>query len=325
MESIEKLKEKVDNDPASTLFVPLAEEYRKAGRIGKAIEVLKDGIERQPEYMSARVALGKIYVDKKMTADAKTEFEKVTEAIPGNLFAQRKLADIYSELGEKENAVARYETVLSLNPLDEEAQAILEELRGGKPASPAKAAAVEPEKVSLPKVPPPEVQALRGWYGKEEVAEAQKTLGEEEVSGEPGEPVDEAKVEEMESTLKALSGFEEEAVEAEEAGAQAGAAVAETGGAGDSAVAETAEAGVGKAPDFSEADACIHKEDYIRAMEIYNAQLAVNPDNAVTLQRVQELRALLKLLGRESEIFESGLNSFLNAIKAGRDEFFRSS
>jgi len=129
-EEIEKLKERLAKDPSSKLFVPLAEEYRKAGMFDEAIEVLKSGLESQPSYMSARVSLGKIYLEKNMIEEAKEEFEQVTKAIPDNLFAHKKLAEIYKELGDPIKAVQRYELVIKLNPLDEDAKINLESLSG---------------------------------------------------------------------------------------------------------------------------------------------------------------------------------------------------
>lgn len=64
-DEIEKLKEKVEKDPLSKLFVPLAEEYRKIGMLDEAVSVLLKGLENQPNYMTARVALGKIYLEKR--------------------------------------------------------------------------------------------------------------------------------------------------------------------------------------------------------------------------------------------------------------------
>jgi len=130
LEEIEKLKERLAKDPSSKLFVPLAEEYRKAGMFDEAIEVLKNGLESQPSYMSARVSLGKIYLEKDMIEEAMAEFEQVTKAIPDNLFAHKKLAEIYKELGDPIKAVQRYELVLKLNPLDEDAKINLESLSG---------------------------------------------------------------------------------------------------------------------------------------------------------------------------------------------------
>ena len=99
LEDIDKLKEKVKKDPNSKLFVPLAEEYRKTGMLDEAISVLMAGITSQPGYTSARVSLGKIYLEKKMAPAAKEEFEKVISAIPDNLFAHKKLAEIYRDSG----------------------------------------------------------------------------------------------------------------------------------------------------------------------------------------------------------------------------------
>src|SRR4030042_4288206 len=118
-EDIERLREKVDKDPNSKLFIPLAEEYKKAGMYDEAIDVVIRGIERQPGYMSARVSLGKIYIEREMLKEAKAEFEKVISAIPDNLYAHKKLAEIYRDIGEKERAVKEFKTVLKLNPMDE--------------------------------------------------------------------------------------------------------------------------------------------------------------------------------------------------------------
>ncbi|HKZ57404.1 MAG TPA: hypothetical protein VJ024_06855, partial [Thermodesulfovibrionales bacterium] len=77
LNELERLKERVDKDPSSKLFVPLAEEYKKAGMFEEAVDVLMKGLERHPNYMSARVSLGKIYIEKEMLNEAGQEFEKV--------------------------------------------------------------------------------------------------------------------------------------------------------------------------------------------------------------------------------------------------------
>src|SRR5512135_2069932 len=100
LKDIAKLKERVDKDPNSKLFVPLAEEYRKEGMLDEAIGVLLSGIEKQPGYMSARVSLGKIYLEKEMLPEALSEFEQVIKSIPDNLYAHKKLAEIYRATGQ---------------------------------------------------------------------------------------------------------------------------------------------------------------------------------------------------------------------------------
>jgi len=142
---IDKLKEKVEKDPNSKLFVPLAEEYRKEGMLDEAITVLLKGIERQPSYMSARVSLGKMYMEKGMPTEARAEFESVIKSIPDNLYAHKKLAEIYRDSGDRETAVREYRTILKLNSMDEDA---LENLRRIEAAgSQASGQAVTPEAV----------------------------------------------------------------------------------------------------------------------------------------------------------------------------------
>jgi tetratricopeptide (TPR) repeat protein len=128
MDNIQKLREKVDRDPKSTVFVRLADELKRAGRVDEAVEVLKTGIENQPGYMSARVALGKIFMEKEMADEAKAEFMQVVEAVPDNLFARKKLAEIYRSEGDVELALEHYKQYLSMSPQDEEVQAICAEL-----------------------------------------------------------------------------------------------------------------------------------------------------------------------------------------------------
>ncbi len=140
LEDIENLKERLTKNPDSKLFVPLAEEYRKAEMFDEAIDVLKQGLELQPSYMSARVALGKIYIEKEMLEEARSEFEEVIKTIPDNLFAHKKLAEIYKDLGDPISALKQYETVIGLNPLDDEAQISMEAIADAAEA--AKAAKV---------------------------------------------------------------------------------------------------------------------------------------------------------------------------------------
>ncbi|MDA8089802.1 MAG: hypothetical protein M0Z61_06230 [Nitrospiraceae bacterium] len=131
---LERLKEKIRKDPNSRLFISLADLYRKEGMIGEAVQVLTDGLERQPDYMSARVALGKIYLEENKPEKALSEFSLVAKAIPDNLFAQKKLAEIYMMMDEREKARTAFEMVVRLNPLDIEAEETLKRLKGGLPS-----------------------------------------------------------------------------------------------------------------------------------------------------------------------------------------------
>lgn len=128
-EDIERLKKKIEKDPLSKFFVPLAEEYKKKGMVDEAINVLLNALKNRPDYTSARVALGKIYLHKGMLSEAQDEFEKVIKLIPNNLLAHRRLADIYYKQEKIDRALAEYQNILNLTPNDEEAKAMILELK----------------------------------------------------------------------------------------------------------------------------------------------------------------------------------------------------
>ncbi len=71
-----------------------------------------------------------------MLDEAETEFEKVITVIPDNLYAHKKLAEIYKDLGKTDEAIREFKTVLRLNPTDEWAVAGLSSIEQGPPAQP---------------------------------------------------------------------------------------------------------------------------------------------------------------------------------------------
>jgi hypothetical protein len=51
-------------------FIPVAEDYIRKGLLDEAIDLLKEGVERYPGYLSARVSLGKAYLEKGLINEA---------------------------------------------------------------------------------------------------------------------------------------------------------------------------------------------------------------------------------------------------------------
>lgn len=117
---IEELQSKLDKDPDSKIFLPLAEEYRKSGMLEEAIAICQDGLKKHPNYVSARVVLGRAYMELKRTIEAQAEFEEVISKIPDNLMANKHLGDIYFMQGNLKSALERYQAVLRLDPHNEE-------------------------------------------------------------------------------------------------------------------------------------------------------------------------------------------------------------
>lgn len=347
-EEIEKLREKVEKDPLSKLFVPLAEEYRKIGMLDEAVSVLLKGLENQPNYMTARVALGKIYLEKKMLKEAKEEFKKVITAIPDNLFALKKIAEISAELGEISDAIDAYQKIVRLNPLDEEAKVALEDLRSKKiekevPEPPSS------KPVDLPRPEPksekeePEHFEIEGFMPVSQTSfsedEFEKFKNEfyskETLHEEIPEPTEHPKVEipptftdEQETRLEEVQEISEEdffietpEIEVEEStmSLQPVESVPE------SEVISPAESTAPEKiePDFSYPDSLIQQGNYVRAIEVYKKMLADYPGDRRIIQRLEELKAFLKILGKGNELVIQQLSNFLEAIKKRKDEFLR--
>ncbi len=427
LEDIENLKKRFEKDPNSKLFVPLAEEYRKEGMLEEAIEVLSKGLEKQPDYMSARVSRGKIYVEKGMLEEARAEFEQVISAVPDNLFAHKKLAEIYRDTGERNLAIKGFRRVLKINPMDEDAvnqlnslekidisdtpttevpvqeeskmdqkAQIQEDIAGEESVLPQDVSAVDnaapetttvsEESLSLPADDSDgttsiddELTELQSYvYEDDETVEISEESDQETddivLTGEAqASHDDELSFEGIEAAIEAEEPAVEEPLEAEidtevfipedndqnvsdvvltqaveelsddadlslddidshadiaDIGHQESpVAVPET--LQDSADEEGAKPAAYESVDedgfFDEADKYIAQGNYGEAISLYNRMLAANPEDTQVLQRSEDLKSLLQLLGKDKEILISKLNLFLERIKNRRNDFYRSS
>jgi len=366
LEDIEKLKEKVAKDPNSKLFVPLADEYRKMGMFDEAISVLLDGLNNQPGYMSARVSLGKVYLEKKMLAEAKEEFEKVITAIPDNLFAHKKVAELYRDAGEKDKAVREYKAVLKLNPLDEDAMTNLEALQsthGVEEKAPVPAEHVLEQtrhEEPLAFEPAPEAEALEDEVEMLPAEEPLQTVSEDEfeefkkaIDGRDSEAgvlaaeevVAEEVVEEESVPETVISDDEIEDVEKEalayvdmfkEPEAGPSAPVFQPEPFSDRAISKS-EPLTGRPLEKTEkvasdikgglrdAELFISECNYYKAMKLYRDMLPGNPQDKYLLQKIEELKMLLKMLGKEKDVAIDKLKAFDAGIKKRKDEFLRNS
>ena len=377
---LERLKERVRRDPNSRSFIPLADLYRKEGMVEEAVHVLTEGLERQPDYMSARVALGKIYLEENKLENALTEFNLVVKAIPGNLFAQRKLADIYMMMEDAEKAREAYETVVRLNPLDTEAEAALKKLKaaalpesphegdlhemkvdtktetpenkpfalseevsrqyiqGQGPQEPANEDVFHGETAEGPfsegagmKNGSQEVEELpaeeglesqhdiSNWFnesapsGPADVFKGEEILHEENIGACPpfdrvlesvldeagcGQP--EAVLDEAEGVRPEASGLIEGPSSKEEAYGEAEKSVLEE------------DDGVG---DLKRADDLVRNGEYARGFMVLRRRLELFPADLPAMQKLEELKVLIRLLGLENEIRASMLESFLQSAQ----------
>ncbi len=115
-------------DPNSKAFAPLAEGYRKNGQLDKALKIALDGVSKNPEFNSGKVALAKVLIDLKKFEIAEKALLEITENDFGNLLAHRLLGETYIHLKEPLKALTSYKSALLANPLDEMSQKMVTKL-----------------------------------------------------------------------------------------------------------------------------------------------------------------------------------------------------
>ncbi len=224
---IEKYIELLSKDPKSRVFAPLAEAYRKGGLLDEAIQVARDGLKFNSNYISGRMALGRAYYDKGMKTEAREELEKAVKAAPDNIMAHKILGEIYQAEGGNEEAIRSFKIVQSLSPGDKEVSEALDILEGRKPApsitaEPVKAPTVEkkevkaePEKVvpEIAETPRPEAEIFPPeQVEKVEVppsVEKGEVVGKEEVPSSVAEEAEQEGTESFEGLDETFKEFEE--------------------------------------------------------------------------------------------------------------------
>jgi tetratricopeptide (TPR) repeat protein len=93
----------------SPAFAHVAERFRRAGDLQRAVSLCRDGLRRFPDHVSARVTLGLALVDLNNHADARKELKHALKLAPDNLAAIRGMAHLHDhgdhDLGEPLPAV----------------------------------------------------------------------------------------------------------------------------------------------------------------------------------------------------------------------------
>ena len=154
---IGELRRRVEKDPTSIAFAQLAEEYRRAGINEEAIAVCRSGLTVHPNYLSARVTLGRALIEVQDLDAAEVELTQVLHGAPENLAAIRGLAEIYKRRHEFDKALELYRSALLLAPQDPDLEHAVDEVKKAIAAMPAPAAPPtlrEEEEIEAITVPP---------------------------------------------------------------------------------------------------------------------------------------------------------------------------
>jgi tetratricopeptide (TPR) repeat protein len=127
---IEKLEKRWAENPKGRNFAPLADAYRKAGELDRAIELCTAGLERHPDYVSAHIVFGRCLIDQKNDAGAADVFRKVLALDPENVLALKILAEIAERGGRYDEAADWLSRLLSADPMNGDAAEALARTKG---------------------------------------------------------------------------------------------------------------------------------------------------------------------------------------------------
>jgi tetratricopeptide (TPR) repeat protein len=164
---IRDLQKRVEREPGSRYFVPLADELRRAGRLPDAIAALESGLVVHPGYVAARIALARAYLEAGRIESSMEAFSRALVDDPSNLVAAKALGDLHLSRGEPLDALKRYRLYRAISGdrrldvvidgLEAEASRA-ERAAGAAPAQPPPGppAATPPDRVE-PIVAPPEL------------------------------------------------------------------------------------------------------------------------------------------------------------------------
>lgn len=143
---IEKLEQRYRENPQQW-FAALADSYRKAGDLELALEVVRVGLEKRPNYVSGHIVKGRCLIDQKKDADASAAFQRVLELDAENVIALKALSEISERAGQLDDARRWLTRLLEVDPMNEEAQQALAKLPGPLAVS---AAASAPSAAPVP-------------------------------------------------------------------------------------------------------------------------------------------------------------------------------
>ena len=128
-QDIQKYEQMLVEDPQSRAFAPLAEAYRKVGKLDDAIRVAETGLEIHPGYTGGLVVLGRAHFEKKELDKATEILEKAVSENPESYLGQKFLGKALMDKGEIQKALRALEAANMLSPDDGEVVSLLEEIR----------------------------------------------------------------------------------------------------------------------------------------------------------------------------------------------------
>ncbi len=133
---IEKLERRYTENPEGRFFAPLADAYRKAGQVNRALELVRAGLQKHPDYLSAHIVLGRCLLDQGNDTEAASTFDAVLALDAENIIALKSLAEIAERGGKAVEARQWLQKLLVVDSMNSEAAADLQRLGGALAVQP---------------------------------------------------------------------------------------------------------------------------------------------------------------------------------------------
>lgn len=115
---IEKYEDQLQKDPRSRVFAPLSEIYRKMGLIDRALNILKDGIRFNPDYVLGFLGLAACYRDLNQYQLNYVMLKPLLHSNRDNIRLLKYFAESCEKTNNFDEALETYKFILFLNSKD---------------------------------------------------------------------------------------------------------------------------------------------------------------------------------------------------------------
>ncbi len=148
---VEELRKRYHENPRR-FFAPLANEYRKAGFLDRAILLCQKHLGEQAGNMNGLIVYGQALFESGRHEEARGPFEAALEVDPANLIALRHLGDIGRLAGNNEDAQKWYGRALEYDRRNDEVRELFEQVGGT--LEPRSGVSARPVAAEAPASPP---------------------------------------------------------------------------------------------------------------------------------------------------------------------------
>jgi len=125
---IEKLERQFAENPRR-FAAPFADALRKSDEVERALEVIRVGLELNPDYIPGSVILGRCHLDLGDDNGAEAAFSRVLDLDNENVIALKSLADIMERQGRHDEAISFLTYLLDVDRSNDEAKDQLARIR----------------------------------------------------------------------------------------------------------------------------------------------------------------------------------------------------